>query len=96
MFCLYLGGGRCGGERRKREWKEEEEKESKEEGKKRKVKENSMSVGDPFCIRCTQGIWWGGGLNIRKLGTQEAINLSATMRSDSPSPPGGVRLLLHF
>lgn len=29
--------------------------ESKEEEKKRKVKENNMSVGDPFCIRCIQG-----------------------------------------
>ena len=38
-----------GGERRQRRRKKE------------KVKENNISVGDPFCIRCIQGVWWGGG-----------------------------------
>lgn len=95
MFCLYLGGRSCGGESRKRrEEEEEEEKESKEEEKKRKVKENNMSVGDPFCIRCIQGVWWGGGLNIREVGTQAEISLSSVMKSGSPSPLGGVHLLL--
>lgn len=54
-----------GGERKQRRRK----KGKKKKNKKRKVKENNMSMGDPFCIRCIQGIWWGGGLNIRKLGT---------------------------
>lgn len=65
-----LGGGEekgvegGGGERKQRR-----RKKKKKEEKKRKVKENNMSMGDLFCIRCIQGIWWGGRLNIRKLGT---------------------------
>lgn len=54
-----------GGERKQRRRK----KRKKKEEKKRKVKEDNMSMGNLFCIRCIQEIWWGGRLNIRKLGT---------------------------
>jgi len=28
---------------------------------------------DPFGGRCTKGIWWEGGLSIRKMGAEEVV-----------------------